>query len=175
MNQEQLFTVVLSKYEPLLKSSANRYALRGAFADAYAVAQLAFYEAFLNFDPAKGHFAPYAKRYVAGKLLHYVRKELRYQSQHVLPTYVDDKDYSWEEHIPAPDTVDTLGLSEELQRALTQLTARERLVILHYFVLDLPLEELAQLEGVTHSTVSTWKRRGLAKLRKLLPPDAWTM
>lgn len=168
MNSLELFTVILNKYQPLLKSLANRYSLRGEYEECFAHAQIALYEAYQHFDPKKGHFAPYAKRYITGKLLHYVRKELRYRAQHYFPSQSEDEDGGWEERIVDSTAVDPFALSPELNAAIAQLSPREQAVILHYFVLDRSLEELAQLQGVTHSTVSTWKRRALAKLNRMI-------
>ncbi len=167
MNSEELFVVILTKYQPLLINLSNRYGLRGEYEEIYAEAVVALYEAFLQFDPQKGHFAPYAKKYVAGKLLNYIRKELRYREVHVLPNQSEEEE-SWEERIEDTTIMNSLALSSEILDAITQLSKREQKAIIHYYVFDRSLEELARREQVTHSTVSTWKRRGLAKLQRIL-------
>lgn len=170
MKSEELFVVILSKYQPLLKSLSNRYQLRGEYEEIYAEAVIALYEAFLQYDPEKGHFAPYAKRYVAGKLLNYLRKELRYRESHVFPSQLGEMEENWEERIEDTTVMYSLALSSEMIDAITQLSIREQKAIIHYFVFDRSLEELAKQEQVSHSTVSTWKRRGLAKLQRILAP-----
>lgn len=170
MNHEELFTVIWTKYQPLLKSLANRYCIRGHYEEYLAEAGIALYEAFLQFDPQKGHFAPYARRYVMGKLLNYLRKELRYREQHYFPSQSDEEEGSWEERLIGSEPTHPYYLSEESKTALTQLSPRERQAMIHCYVYDRSLEELARAEGVSHSTVSTWKRRGVAKLASILTP-----
>lgn len=168
MNSEDLFIVILTRYQPLLKSLSSRYQLRGEYDEIYAEAVTALYEAFLQFDPQKGHFAPYAKRYVSGKLLNYLRKELRYRERHFLPSQTEDQEDSWEERIEDTSILYSQSLSSEIIDAIMQLSKREQKAIIHYYVFDRSLEELARQEQVSHSTASTWKRRGLAKLQRIL-------
>lgn len=167
MDRNEQFQIIWKHYQPLLIRLSTRYSLQGEYEEAYAVASCALYEAFVHFDPSKGHFAPYAKRYIQGKLLNYLKKELRFRKQHAFPSQ-NEEDMDWQDNIVSTSIYHPFALSAEIIIALRQLSKREQLAIIHYYVLDRSLEELAIMEGVTHSTVSTWKRRGLAKLQKIL-------
>lgn len=165
MAHSESFDKMYTHFVPLLKQLAHRYSFIAGFEEAYAVATFAMYEAYLNFDASKGSFPAYVKCYVRGKLLHFVRKELHYRKFHVLSN-PREEDESWEENIPNEQESKPFEISEELSNAMNRLNARERMAIFHYYVLDRPLTELAQKEGVSHSTVCTWKRRGIEKLKK---------
>lgn len=161
------FEKVYSNYQPLLKKLAYRYSFMNGYEECYAIASAALYEAYLHYDSSKGSFAAYVKTFVRGKLLHDLRKEIRYRNHHVLPNQREEEE-NWEESIPDEHNVDPFELSDDFMQALERLSSRERLAIVHYYVWDRSLEELARLTGVSHSTVSTWRRRGIAKLQKLI-------
>jgi RNA polymerase sigma-70 factor (ECF subfamily) len=54
----------------------------------------------------------------------------------------------------------------DLRRALIQLSDRDRLVVILFFYLDLPLEEVAQISG---SSVGATRARLYRSIRRLRP------
>jgi len=61
--------------------------------------------------------------------------------------------------------------SERLRRALTQLTAEQREVVILRFVVGMPIAEVAKLVQKSEDAVKGLQRRGLMALRAIL--DGW--
>jgi RNA polymerase sigma-70 factor (ECF subfamily) len=67
----------------------------------------------------------------------------------------------------APDEVAVRGL--DLRNALKRLGAKQRLVVVLYFYLDLPLEEIATIAGASFAAVRARLYRGIRELRADFP------
>ncbi len=59
-------------------------------------------------------------------------------------------------------------LKEQLEKALTYLSEKERLVLALYYYEDLTMKEIAQILGYTESRISQIHNQALLKLRSLL-------
>jgi RNA polymerase sigma factor (sigma-70 family) len=162
------FEDLYKEYQPLILSLSKRYSIAGELEESISIATMAFFEAYLHFNPEKGSFGAYAKRFLRGRLLEHLKREIGFHDHNCFPAPRGRADTDWIEFIQDERTHDPFSLSDELTQALQTLTNKERMAVLHCYVWDKPLEELAQREGVSHSTASTWKRRGLAKLKKFL-------
>lgn len=165
------FEATLKAYQPLLRHLVGRLVYVGEREDAMQVATIALYEAYRRFDPKKGSFGGFAKRTVEGHLRHYVEKEKRIADRFRLlaPPKEEDEDERIEE-MAADDSHLHTERSLELREIFRGLTEKEERTIRGLFYEGFSLTEIARMEGVSHATVSTWKRRGLAKLRKEWSP-----
>ncbi|HLG92593.1 MAG TPA: sigma-70 family RNA polymerase sigma factor, partial [Acidimicrobiales bacterium] len=68
-----------------------------------------------------------------------------------------------------PDgTVLARALSEQVRRAMEQLSERERRILVLAYIENLTQAQIGEILGVSHSRVSQLKKRALAKLRHLL-------
>ena len=65
--------------------------------------------------------------------------------------------------IDAPDDVAVRGI--DLRNALKRLRPDQRLVVVLYFYLDLPLEEIATIAGASYAAVRARLYRGIRELR----------
>jgi len=63
------------------------------------------------------------------------------------------------------------AIDPELERAIRELPTRQRTVVVLRFGLDLGLEEVAELLGISMSTVHRHAERGLASLRRALDEE----
>jgi len=81
----------------------------------------------------------------------------------------------WEEKIRNGKTPEEKFLSgeleEELRKALTRLTDKERLVIEKIYLDEKEGKEVAAIMGLSPSSVSVYKKKALAKLKNLLPEN----
>ena len=59
-----------------------------------------------------------------------------------------------------------------VRRALLELPARQRAVVVLRYLEDLPIATVAQVLGVTEGTVMSQSARGLASLRTAIGADA---
>lgn len=80
--KEVLFEDLVVQYEGLIKAQIKKLNRHKQFDELYQIGLIALWDAQKNFDPAKGYFASYAKMYVKGRLLTFLKKEWRTE-QHV--------------------------------------------------------------------------------------------
>lgn len=76
--------------------------------------------------------------------------------------------------VPAGGSIAPDGLGAEridLRRALKELPMRQRLVVVMYFYLDLPLEEIARSTGVSFAAARGRLYRAIEHLRSALGPE----
>jgi RNA polymerase sigma-70 factor (sigma-E family) len=75
------------------------------------------------------------------------------------------------EQVPAPqvDLTDRLAQRQALERAMANLTSRQREVLVLRFFLDLSVAETAERLRIPEGTVKSCAHRGLAHLRDSLP------
>ncbi|WP_229073419.1 SigE family RNA polymerase sigma factor [Actinoplanes sp. DH11] len=91
--------------------------------------------------------------------------------------YVDERRLAWSRvrlfrQIPEPEPVEDTGAEERhvVRAALRRVPRQQRAVLVLRFFYDLPVDEVAGLLGCTTGTVKSHTSRGLAALRRLLPP-----
>ena len=70
-------------------------------------------------------------------------------------------------HVDAPDEVAVQGV--DLRRALRRLRPEQRLVVVLYFYLDLPLEEIATITSASYAAVRGRLYRAIRELRADFP------
>jgi RNA polymerase sigma-70 factor (ECF subfamily) len=73
--------------------------------------------------------------------------------------------------MPPPTTTDQSETSSDLQRALLKLSPEERLPLVLYFYLDLPLDEVARSLGVSPAAAKSRIYRAAHKLKADLTPE----
>lgn len=163
------FSSLLHAYQPLLRYLVRRVVYIGEREDAMQVAAMALYDAYRRFNAEKGSFGGFAKAYVHGRLRHYVEKEKRNAERNrLLPPSGEEEEGGRIESMAVDHSHLQMERSLEMRELLKALTEKEKRAIYGLFFEGLSLAEIARREGVSHATVSTWKRRGLAKLRKML-------
>ncbi|MEU4695188.1 SigE family RNA polymerase sigma factor [Actinoplanes sp. NPDC023714] len=91
--------------------------------------------------------------------------------------YVDEKRLAWSKvrlfrQMPEPAPFEDSGAEdrEVLRKALKRVPRQQRAVLVLRFFYDLPVEEVAGILGCSAGTVKSHTSRGLAALRRLLPP-----
>jgi RNA polymerase sigma-70 factor (sigma-E family) len=100
---------------------------------------------------------------------HYVRRTL-------LRTFLDERRRPWRRERPSADLPDRGGPPPAdgaddrmtLRRALAAVPPRQRAVLVLRYWEDLPVEEVADLLGVSAGTVKSQSARGLDTLRRLV-------
>ncbi|WP_433831438.1 SigE family RNA polymerase sigma factor [Actinoplanes sp. CA-015351] len=91
--------------------------------------------------------------------------------------YLDEKRLAWSKvrlfrQIPEPEPIEETGAEDRqvLRAALRRVPRQQRAVLVLRFFYDLPVEEVAAILGCSGGTVKSHTSRGLAALRRLLPP-----
>ncbi|WP_048601835.1 sigma-70 family RNA polymerase sigma factor [Rubeoparvulum massiliense] len=155
---------VWRKYQPLIYASIKRLHIRREREDAYQVAVLALVEAWRRFNPEKGHFGAYAKRYIYGYLLKWIKGEEPWSGY--LSIYLQDDQDGEERHTRDRQLACVDEQPSELEAYFEGLSPNERLFVQKIWIEGLKLVELAALKGVSPQTVQTWGKRAKKKIQK---------
>ncbi|GGK28865.1 hypothetical protein GCM10010965_22140 [Caldalkalibacillus thermarum] len=166
------FEEIYEQFQPLLYGTLKKFHIYQDREDVLQVGRLALWEAYLNYDPRQGPFAPYATRYVRGRILNYLNKEGKQSA--VVPfsairTEDGEQEVEWRDET-AVCPGEQFMWQELLAVMEGPLSPRERLILHEHLVNAVPLSELARRENVSIHTVKTWKKRALKKMRDLLSP-----
>ncbi|EZH65943.1 hypothetical protein DH09_14040 [Bacillaceae bacterium JMAK1] len=160
IRQQFNFEEIYHQYNPLIKASVKRTQIRGFHEDLMQAGYMALWKAYETHNPEKGPFPAYAKLCVSYELLTYFKSEYTYQG-HNMPT---DFQETYEERGHAKDrfTEDDFG------HYLSLLSDKERIWAYEHCVNDLPPRMIAKKYRVSVSAVKDWRKRAVARLRKVL-------
>ncbi|RYM02857.1 sigma-70 family RNA polymerase sigma factor [Sporolactobacillus sp. THM7-7] len=174
---EEAFEQLMKKYEPLIVSTANRYAtayrrhLRGAadHDDLIQIARIAFWEANCLFDPKKVDddknpeyvFTSFARKTIQGRLSDRLRKIYRRAKREALSPTAEPFDIPDE----SPESIET-QMYDLLEEWLFLLSPRERQYLALRLFKDWETKQIAAATNVSENTVRSWKK----SLRKKLQP-----
>ncbi|WLD94874.1 sigma-70 family RNA polymerase sigma factor [Alkalihalobacillus sp. AL-G] len=151
----ETYEMVLTRFENLIKKLIKDYGLSSDFDEMQQIGRIALWEAYTKYDPVKGHFPPYAKQYISGRLLQAAKKSA--QHQHVVCS---------EAILQTTHHYEVQYLEELLlQEYVNGLSKRERLFVECVILQGEPQTVLAEKEGVSYQTVRSWRKTALAKLR----------
>ena len=122
----------------------------------------------LSYDPERGVFLKhYLKRVVQGSIWSAVRKREKDQTRVAKGIPIgDEEDRDLSVEMLADETSPGLFLEVEWEEFFSTLSPREKIAIRYTVLMDYRDREVAAAYGVSKDTVKTWRKRGIAKLRK---------
>jgi RNA polymerase sigma-70 factor (ECF subfamily) len=167
------FDALVREHLPALYRFCVRYlGNRDEAEDAVQDALFKAWKAIGRFDDTKP-FRPWLFRIARNSATDLMRK----RRSHAFSTLDGDDDGSFAETLadpgPLPDELFSRAeLGVEVQRALGELSPRERLVVLLRYEDDFSFEEIAEISGMPAGTARSLHHRALKSLRALLSPDA---
>lgn len=163
---------ILSRLNPLIISSIKRYYNRiEDYEELIQEGKLCILEAIINFDPSKNvYFLGYVKLQL--KYLYINKNRLR----HHLSLNLEVGDESKEELVNLiPSSLEEpvtgiirVELGKDLRNSLKTLTARQRHIVMLFYVERMSIGEIAQLLGVKYRTVVNTKTRAIEKLKNTI-------
>jgi RNA polymerase sigma factor, sigma-70 family len=152
---EQSFEDVLEQYTPMIHhiiKSLNIYKDKDRYVQEAAIS---LWEACKSFDASKGSFTSYAYSSIRGKLLNYLKKENKWETQHL---FVDQ---------PPEQPIDgVIPVLESIEEYTQYLSNNQKIWVVEYICNDKKIEEIASQEGVSISAVKSWRKEALKKLKK---------
>ncbi|SDO39061.1 sigma-70 family RNA polymerase sigma factor [Alkalicoccus daliensis] len=158
MKKEKEFEKVLSQFMPMVYGVIHKWNLMREKEEYEQIGRIAIYEAWLKYDTAAGPFAPLAKSYIYGKIRHELtrqdkRKSRAYSLEPELLFNIADSQHSEEIVL--------------LQQWILQLdlTPREKDWAAAYIIENLKPADIAVKYGVSVTTVKSWRKTALKKLR----------
>ncbi|NMH73107.1 sigma-70 family RNA polymerase sigma factor [Bacillus sp. RO2] len=149
------FESVLDEYTPMIHhiiKTLNIYKDKDRYVHE---ATIALWEAYCSQDCSKGSFTSYAYSSIRGKLLNYLKKEVRWENTHM---FVDE--------LPKTSTDFFNPSMGNLEEYTCYLTEKQKKWVVECIIKGKKLEEVAVQEGVTVSAVKSWRAEALKKLRR---------
>lgn len=156
MNFEEL----AEQYTPLIYQVIKRLQLYGDRETFYQIGLIGLWEASTRFDSEKGvEFSTFAFSTIRGKLLDYLKKEVRYQ-EHCQPS----KDESFMMVADSSDPFST-DIIDVYGRNLTKNQVKW---VQGRIIEDKSYKEIAEEHGVSVESVKSWGKQAVKKLRGII-------
>lgn len=148
-------------YEPMIRKIIWTLNVYKNYDEFYQTGLISLWEATLVYDETKGHFPNIAYKYIKGRMLQELTQENKHNGDVVYPT----EEY-WE---TIKDEHDAPHCESEILRSYcnsSNLTENQTKWVLHTFLSDRSIVEIAALEKVSPSTVKQWRKGAKARLAK---------
>ncbi|XJZ27037.1 sigma-70 family RNA polymerase sigma factor [Bacillota bacterium Lsc_1132] len=154
------FDPIAKQYTPMIYKIITRlniYKNRDKF---FQTGLIALWDAYKNFDEAKGNFSSYAYSYIKGRIMTELTKARKQEERSVYP----DEVYS--DTIQDKQTEPPLE-AEFLQSICAELTDKEMKWVFYTSLNDFSVNEIGKREHVTVSAVKQWRSNAKRKLKKV--------
>ncbi len=158
---ERTYEELLSSYLPLIKKLCKRLGNQRYYDELYQIGLIALWEAKTNYNEEKGHFPSYAKKFIWGRMLSFLRKENKFNEKNEI---YFDQELIEEISAPEPDTSSTQP-QLPLEKTKSLLSKREQQWFYEAIINEKKPTEIAELLNVSVSTVHTWRKNVIRKLR----------
>jgi RNA polymerase sigma factor (sigma-70 family) len=151
------FEAIHQQYEKMIHSVIHSLHIYKNQSDFYQTGLIALWEAYENFQPDKGPFAPYAYSFIKGRMMTALTSEHRVEERNTYP-----KEEFWE-------LIEEGNPSEMLPKEVVlsyceTLTKNERKWVLFTSLEMMTIREIAEKENVTASAVKKWRKGAKEKL-----------
>ncbi|WP_019240970.1 MULTISPECIES: sigma-70 family RNA polymerase sigma factor [Bacillus] len=155
------FEKVAKEYSPLIYKIIHSLKIYKECDHYYSVGLQALWEAYMKYEEGKASFLTFAFVTIRGRLLIELTKESKWESrnQRMSPEqfeFMECQRYS--EIYLEKEVIDEYCLL---------LTDNQKRWVVHTFLEQKSLSEIAELYGVSISAVKSWRRDALQKLRKV--------
>ncbi|WP_054636881.1 sigma-70 family RNA polymerase sigma factor [Thalassobacillus sp. C254] len=157
------FEVIVDQYTPLLHNMIKRLRIYKNQEEFIHVGKIALWKAYHSFDADKGTFSSLAFSYVRGEMLMLLRKEARFTEKHTVTGEERELD------MIDPHSLEPGGEEASIEPYISMLSDREKTWVKAYVIHGYSIREIAAMHGVSSTTVKTWRRNALHKLRERLP------
>ncbi|SDH23964.1 RNA polymerase sigma factor, sigma-70 family [Alteribacillus persepolensis] len=154
------FEEVAEDFAPLVFGMIKRLKIYKNTEEYAHIGFIALWKAYQQFDPAKGAFSSFAYSYVRGDMLAHLKKEARYDERYQPISFTD---YT-EPTDPHSETIQQQ--IQSIAPYIEDLTPRERDWVVQYIIYGRGITEIANRYNVAASTVKSWRKHALRKLRE---------
>ena len=155
------FEELAVQYEPMIRKMIWTLNIYKNYDEFFQTGLISLWEATLVYDETKGNFPSIAYKYIRGRMLQELTQTNKHDTEMVYP-----KEEFWE------TVEDDHGAGVCEQEILlsycsgSNLTDNQTKWVLHTFLSDRSIVEIATLENVSSSTVKQWRKGAKAKLSK---------
>ncbi|QOY38245.2 sigma-70 family RNA polymerase sigma factor [Anaerobacillus isosaccharinicus] len=152
------FEEIVEAFTPLVKKQIRQLHGTKHFDELYQIGLIAIWEASERFSGEKGHFPSYVKKYIRGKMLHFLNKEKKIRERTVM---FDEPEII--EQLPAQAA--TVVMTIPLRPVLSYLSDREKLWLVEHLEHGKGPKQIAKEHNVSVNTVKTWRLEAIKKLK----------
>jgi len=165
------FEEIAKQNERRVHYHIHRLSLRDPHEEFFQEGLVAMWNAYEKHEPDKGPLATYFNYTIRNRLIDLIRKKAREQQNDELfiqagKQELDNGNRSCKNNLPIPDfseiTVKDANIWEQVQETLTE---NQWKWVYRYIILDMPVKDIAEREGVTVDAVKSWGRQARKKLR----------
>lgn len=169
---EQSFELFFRQHEARVHFQIHRLGISSAwYDDFYAEGILALWDAYKEFDEARGDLGTFVNYKVRFRLIDLLRKKLR--RQEVMEEAIEEAKVSLDSGNRHRGTgrslVEPVGIELKddtfWQKVRSRLTKRQWLWVKYFIIADLSVKEIMELEDVSADAVKGWGREVRRKLR----------
>lgn len=153
MDCEKDFSTLLTQFKPMIYHIMKKLHIYKNTDEFYQIGCIAIWEASQKYDQTKGSFTPYLYQYMKGRMMTELTNENKYrQALTIEPTVYNSE---------------TELLTIELIHSLrTHLSPLQMKWLTEYCVYGKTPSEIAAEEHVSISSVKSWRREAIKKIRK---------
>lgn len=169
---DQDFEVFFRQHEARIHFQIHRIGISTRwYDDFYSEGVLALWDAYRDFDEARGNLGTFINYKVRFRLIDLLRRKLRHQE--VMEEAIGEARLSLESgnrhRASGQPLVDSLGIDVRdntfWREVRKRLTERQWLWVEYFIIADLSVKEIMELEGVSADAVKGWGREVRRKLR----------
>ena len=155
------FDELVEQYRPLIFNVIHSLKIYKDIDHYYSISLQALWEASCKYDETKAAFSTLAYSTIKGRLLNELRKQIRWENRNMLT-----EDSKIDSDMTQPCT-DLYLEAETIECYCKSLTVNQKRWVIHTFLYNDTLEEIATIYNVNKSAVKAWRRDALKKLRIL--------
>lgn len=152
------FEEVLEQYSPMIHHIIHSLHIYKNQDYYLQEGMIALWEATVTFEAEKGAFTSYAYSTIRGKLLNYLKKEIKFAA-----TEEPSDDFKLDA-IPYHEST----IREDMEAYTQNLTENQRKWLVEYIINNKKIEEIACETGATASAVKSWRRGALRNIKNVV-------
>lgn len=156
------FNEIAKQYTPMIYKVIHSLKIFKEYDHYFNIGLQALWEANSKYDGSKAAFSTFAYAVIRGRLLNELRKESQWEkrNQMITPEQLESNNVSV--------YIDTYLEMEVLNEYCHTLTENQKHWVIHTFLFNHSLDEIAELYAVSNVAVKSWRRIALQKLRREL-------
>lgn len=159
MNRCQLEGLI-EQFTPMIHHMIRKLSIYKNKEEFFQLGLISIWETSYTFQPEKGEYKSYLYQHMRGRFLDELKKQTKEQESLVHP-----EEEFW-------SALESPALYKEEEYAIRQLckplTENQTKWVIHTFIHQLTIKEIAEKENVSPSAVKWWKKGALENLRNIL-------
>lgn len=158
------FEKLVQQYTPMMYKIMHSLKIYKNLEHFHSIALQALWEASVKYDHQSSSFSTFAYTIIRGRLLNELQIESRYDRQNV-PSLIDLLEYNLNHSYTHEYAIEE---AEAILQYCESLTENQKRWVIHTFLYDHSLDDIATIYQVAKPVVKSWRRSALDKLRKQL-------